>query len=416
MKDLYRAFDPRNPIVVATATLCAVLVLWDVYTVVTFSFDGGPWDSLDDPVITLSALNDFEARSMHDDFLQSIDLTSTAIDRSDFDYSAEEAKQNWNDLRDEGLEIGTIDDGIELDMRRDEAVAFFAPEAEVKPLPMLSRAALIIAYVGSLSAMLFSLGWLGVILWKKIRKSETRLACELSLPIAGSWYGVIVFLYASTAMNLVMFTTFFLPIPELFQSIVQSSALLLAIPIVTAVVCLLCVLPNKMYLLVAFGWSSRLGQMNIRGTLAMIVAVVGLEGIAFFILSRVLPESSQASVWWESLDENLMFGPATSAVLTSLDAVVGAPVVEEIIFRGLLFGAIFSRWGFWPAAIFSSLVFASVHGYELEGSISVITSGIFLCWLYRRTGRLWAPMVAHGLLNGVVVLQQFAIRELALSM
>ena len=171
-----------------------------------------------------------------------------------------------------------------------------------------------------------------------------------------------------------------------------------------------------MYLLVAFGWSSRLGQMNIRGTLAMIVAVVGLEGIAFFILSRVLPESSQASVWWESLDENLMFGPATSAVLTSLDAVVGAPVVEEIIFRGLLFGAIFSRWGFWPAAIFSSLVFASVHGYELEGSISVITSGIFLCWLYRRTGRLWAPMVAHGLLNGVVVLQQFAIRELALSM
>ena len=416
MKDLYRAFDPRNPIVVATATLCAVLVLWDVYTVVTFSFDGGPWDSLDDPVITLSALNDFEARSMHDDFLQSIDLTSTAIDRSDFDYSAEEAKQNWNDLRDEGLEIGTIDDGIELDMRRDEAVAFFAPEAEVKPLPMLSRAALIIAYVGSLSAMLFSLGWLGVILWKKIRKSETRLACELSLPIAGSWYGVIVFLYASTAMNLVMFTTFFLPIPELFQSIVQSSALLLAIPIVTAVVCLLCVLPNKMYLLVAFGWSSRLGQMNIRGTLAMIEAVVGLEGIAFFILSRVLPESSQASVWWESLDENLMFGPATSAVLTSLDAVVGAPVVEEIIFRGLLFGAIFSRWGFWPAAIFSSLVFASVHGYELEGSISVITSGIFLCWLYRRTGRLWAPMVAHGLLNGVVVLQQFAIRELALSM
>ncbi|MDA1261780.1 MAG: hypothetical protein O3B75_02665 [Planctomycetota bacterium] len=209
MKDLYRAFDPRNPIVVATATLCAVLVLWDVYTVVTFSFDGGPWDSLDDPVITLSALNDFEARSMHDDFLQSIDLTSTAIDRSDFDYSAEEAKQNWNDLRDEGLEIGTIDDGIELDMRRDEAVAFFAPEAEVKPLPMLSGAALIIAYVGSLSAMLFSLGWLGVILWKKIRKSETRLACELSLPIAGSWYGVIVFLYATTAMNLVMFTTFF---------------------------------------------------------------------------------------------------------------------------------------------------------------------------------------------------------------
>lgn len=171
-----------------------------------------------------------------------------------------------------------------------------------------------------------------------------------------------------------------------------------------------------MYLLDAFGLSSRFAQLNIRATIAMIVAVLGFEGIALFILSHVLPENSQASVWWESLDENLMFGPATSAVLTSLDAVVGASVVEEIIFRGLLFGAFFSRWGFWPATIFSSLVFASVHGYEFEGSISVITSGIFLCWLYRRTGRLWAPMVAHGLLNAVVVLQQFAIRELANSM
>ena len=156
--------------------------------------------------------------------------------------------------------------------------------------------------------------------------------------------------------------------------------------------------------------------MKVRATLAMSAAVIGLDGVVLTLLSYVLPESSQANVWWESLDEKLMFGSASSAILTSLDAVVGAPVVEEIIFRGLLFGTLVGRWGFWPAALGSSLVFASLHGYELEGSISVLTTGTFLCWLYARTGRLWAPMLAHGLLNAIVVLPQFAIREFAQTM
>ncbi|NDG65156.1 MAG: CPBP family intramembrane metalloprotease, partial [Planctomycetes bacterium] len=50
-----------------------------------------------------------------------------------------------------------------------------------------------------------------------------------------------------------------------------------------------------------------------------------------------------------------------------------------------------------------------------EGSVSVIMTGTFLCWLYARTGRLWASMLAHGLLNAMVFLPQFAIRELAHS-
>ena len=147
----------------------------------------------------------------------------------------------------------------------------------------------------------------------------------------------------------------------------------------------------------------------------MIIAVIGLDGIVLTTLSFFQPESSQANLWWESLDEKLMFGSASTAALTSLDAIVGAPVVEEIIFRGLLFGALFGRWGFWPAALGSSLVFASVHGYGWEGSVSVIMTGTFLCWLYARTGRLWASMLAHGLLNAMVFLPQFAIRELAHS-
>ena len=410
LNDFRRAFNPLHPVAVATATLCAVLTVWDVYTVVSISVDGGPWDSLDDPVVTLSTMNEYEARTMHDEILLSLDPTSSR----DFVQSAKDAQQNWDDLRDEGIEIGAIDDGDELDMRRDEAVDRFDPDAQVEPLPTISRVALIVTSVATISTMLFSLGWLGVILWKRRRHSDAGFGSTLSMPIAGTWYGLIVFLYAFIALDVVIWSTYSLPISDAFVQTVGAFVMVLAIPLVACVAWLLCARPNHLRL-ESFGIGSRLTQMNLRGTLAMIVAILGLDGVVLTLLSNVLPESSQANVWWESLDEKLMFGTASSAFLTSLDVLVGAPVVEEIIFRGLLFGALIGKWGFWPAALGSSLVFASVHGYELEGTISVLTTGTFLCWLYARTGRLWAPMLAHGLLNAIVILPQFAIRELVIS-
>jgi membrane protease YdiL (CAAX protease family) len=411
LNDFRRAFNPAHPIAVATATLCAVLTVWDVYTVVTFSVDGGPWDSLDDPVVTLSTLNEYEARTMHDEILCSLDPIST----TDFGQSAKDAQQNWDDLRDEGIEIGAINDGDELDTRRDEAVALFAADAQVEPLPTISRVALIVGSVVLYTTMLFSLGWLGVILWKRRQHAKSEFASTLSMPIAGAWYGLIVFLYAFITLDVVMWSTYVLPLSEAWLEKVGGSVMVLAIPLVACVAWLFCTRPNHLFL-EAFGFGSRLTQMKVRATLAMSAAVIGLDGVVLTLLSYVLPESAQANVWWESLDEKLMFGSASSAILTSLDAVVGAPVVEEIIFRGLLFGTLVGRWGFWPAALGSSLVFASLHGYELEGSISVLTTGTFLCWLYARTGRLWAPMLAHGLLNAIVVLPQFAIREFAQTM
>ncbi len=405
-----RAFDPAHPIAVATATLCAVLALWDIYSVVTLSIDGGPWDTLEDPVVTLSTMNEYEARTLRDGLLIALD----PMDSVDIAQSAEDVRQNWDDLRDEGIEIGAIDDGDELNMRRDEAVALFAPDAEIQPLPTASRVTLIGAGVASLFTMLFAVGWMGVILWKHWRKGARWFPATLSLPIASAWYGVIGFLYAFITLDAVMWGPSLLRLPDAWIEPIGAATMLVAIPFVASVPWLLCARPNRL-LFEAFGIGSRLAQMNLRSTFAMIIAVIGLDGIVLTTLSFFQPESSQSNLWWESLDEKLMFGSASTAALTSLDAIVGAPVVEEIIFRGLLFGALFGRWGFWPAALGSSLVFASVHGYGWEGSVSVIMTGTFLCWLYARTGRLWASMLAHGLLNAMVFLPQFAIRELAHS-
>ena len=90
--------------------------------------------------------------------------------------------------------------------------------------------------------------------------------------------------------------------------------------------------------------------------------------------------------------------------------VIGAPIAEELFFRGLVLGAIKKRFGSILAVIGSSIAFTVPHytGSTLEGSIVLfaVIGAIGLCLgAYRvRTGRVLPVMIAHGVFNGLVVL------------
>ena len=84
-----------------------------------------------------------------------------------------------------------------------------------------------------------------------------------------------------------------------------------------------------------------------------------------------------------------------------------APLWEEVVFRGLLFAALARRFGFWPAALLSSALFAALH---FEGSVALfavatpqlLLFGVAMCWLLQRTGSLAAPIVFHAVHNAAV--------------
>lgn len=111
------------------------------------------------------------------------------------------------------------------------------------------------------------------------------------------------------------------------------------------------------------------------------VAVVGADATA--AVGRVY-EGMQAS--W----------PAAIAVF--LTVAVVAPVCEEIIFRGLLWGALEQRWGRWVAAVVSTVVFAVAH-LELTRAplLLVVAIPIALARLY--TDGLLAGSVVHAMTN-----------------
>jgi uncharacterized protein len=94
--------------------------------------------------------------------------------------------------------------------------------------------------------------------------------------------------------------------------------------------------------------------------------------------------------------EPAMFA-ASFAVMAGL-----APLVEELVFRGLLYGWLAGRWGTVAAWIVSSLAFAAAH-VEPAHVILVLPLGLLFGWLRRRTDSLWPSLVAHMVNNGLAV-------------
>jgi membrane protease YdiL (CAAX protease family) len=79
-----------------------------------------------------------------------------------------------------------------------------------------------------------------------------------------------------------------------------------------------------------------------------------------------------------------------------------APLVEELIFRGLLYGWLAGRWGTIVAWIVSSLAFAAAH-FEPAHIILVLPLGLWFGWLRRRTDSLWPSLVSHMINNGIAI-------------
>jgi membrane protease YdiL (CAAX protease family) len=76
---------------------------------------------------------------------------------------------------------------------------------------------------------------------------------------------------------------------------------------------------------------------------------------------------------------------------------------EELIFRGFVLAALTAVFGFWPAALLSSLAFAVTHSqYPLALQALIATCGLFWCWIVRRTRSLWSSWIAHVGLDWMV--------------
>ena len=86
------------------------------------------------------------------------------------------------------------------------------------------------------------------------------------------------------------------------------------------------------------------------------------------------------------------------------------PLIEEFIFRGVLFQG-FRSCGLFKTAFFTALMFGLAHG-NLNQFMYAFAVGIFLAYLVEASGSVYASMLAHSLINGTTVLLMYLERRL----
>jgi membrane protease YdiL (CAAX protease family) len=102
-------------------------------------------------------------------------------------------------------------------------------------------------------------------------------------------------------------------------------------------------------------------------------------------------------------------GPPSLIWLAAAAAVLRAPLVEELVFRGL-FQTWFNVFTAWPAILSASILFAAIHP-TFPDQVPLILVGVMLGLAYQRTRNLLAPIVAHSLFNGFMTVVALTVRE-----
>ena len=101
---------------------------------------------------------------------------------------------------------------------------------------------------------------------------------------------------------------------------------------------------------------------------------------------------------------------ASGWIVLTLLTCVGAPLFEELFFRGLLQGQLVERLGPGAAIAVTAVVFGAAHIANDPGigglllALSVGASGVALGTVRHLTGRLGSSIVAHGLFNAVAII------------
>jgi membrane protease YdiL (CAAX protease family) len=138
------------------------------------------------------------------------------------------------------------------------------------------------------------------------------------------------------------------------------------------------------------------GLMRLAG---VTLALVAVSTVGDFVLDFAGAFLGLGPHWTDGFQETLVWGTRGEVAVDVLDSCVLAPVLEELLFRGLLYGTFRLRFGPGSATLLSAGLFAGAHGYGVVGFASVLMSGVLWAVAYERTRSLLPGVLAHAVNN-----------------
>lgn len=136
---------------------------------------------------------------------------------------------------------------------------------------------------------------------------------------------------------------------------------------------------------------------------AAFVVYILTSGIFVYLVAQLMPgfDPTQAQeIGFENITHRY------ELLLAFATLVIAAPVAEEILFRGYLYGKLRRSTSIWLTMLVTSLLFAALHlpgteGLQWNVAVDVFVLSLFLCGLREITGSIWAGILLHSIKNGI---------------
>lgn len=163
--------------------------------------------------------------------------------------------------------------------------------------------------------------------------------------------------------------------------------------LLTLAACYLVVTASHRHFLQSLGWHWH-PRFRFRHCITMTLLVM----VFSVVVSQLLPND-------ETDFEKIMRVSASVRVATALLAVLTAPIVEEVIYRGVLYAPIRKAYGAKVAVAAVSLLFVAVHvpqywgGWGVLASLALLSTGLTI--LRAATGSLLPCVTVHTLFNAI---------------
>jgi len=210
--------------------------------------------------------------------------------------------------------------------------------------------------------------------------------------------GVVVLLHGGALGALLITALHLFPLAErpLTRIVVATATNLAFVP-------LLVLARRRLLVPAGLGFGAGLGLVPSRGAVvplaAVLLALLAAGQAGEWALGWAARALDLSAHWTEWFDRDLAWGSAPVVAVELIDTVVLTPVVEEILFRGLLFATLRARLGLGASAVLSAAIFAVAHGYGAAGFIAVFWSGVLWAVAYEKTGSLLPSIAAHAVDN-----------------
>ncbi len=142
---------------------------------------------------------------------------------------------------------------------------------------------------------------------------------------------------------------------------------------------------------------------------SFIWAILGVF-MAFFAQSFAIRIEQALGIEMGSQNTKNIIGIIEQVPLMMMVAAIIGPILEEIVFRKIIFGSLYEKLNFFLSGLISSVIFALAH-FEPEHVLLYSAMGFTFAFLYVKTKRIIVPICAHVAMNSMVVLIQSIFKD-----